>query len=80
MVRVAVFCSGQAIVYIGFDTIPLRQEDGFRCIPDGTVSCESARQIALALSAGRIKGQVEGHPWYRQAGGSSGRQALTPGP
>jgi hypothetical protein len=59
---------GLTTVHVEFTAIPLDEETGFRCIPDGGIGFESAKQIARELCAGRVKGQIEGHRWFRQAG------------
>jgi hypothetical protein len=55
--------------YVEFDTVPLKKDGEFRCIPDGILSPELAVQVAQELAAGRISGRVNKYHWYRQAGG-----------
>jgi hypothetical protein len=54
--------------FIEFDAVPLSGEEGFRCSPTGTLSVDSAREIARELAAGQIKGRIDGYWWFRQAG------------
>lgn len=67
MIRIALFV-GLATVQAEFSAVPLEEESGFRCSPDGAISFESAKQIALEVHQGRVGGWFEGHRWFRQAG------------
>ena len=45
-----------------------KKEDDFRCITMGKIDFESAKQISVELHHGHVKGHIDGHHWYRQAG------------
>jgi hypothetical protein len=68
MIRVALQRSRAETIYIEFDAVPLEKEDDFRCITDGEIGFEAAKQISVELHQGHVKGHIDGHHWYRQAG------------
>jgi hypothetical protein len=68
MIRVALLRRGAEMTCIEFDAVPLEKEDDFRCVTDGEIGFESAKQISVELHHGHVKGHIDGHHWYRQAG------------
>jgi hypothetical protein len=68
MIRVAPQRSGPEMTYIEFTAVPLENEDDFRCITDGEIGFESAKQISVEVHQGRLAGRIDGQAWYRQAG------------
>jgi hypothetical protein len=52
--------------YVKFDVLPVIGIDNYHCIPERTLSYESAIELAQQLTQGSVHGYVQGYRWYRQ--------------